>query len=102
MAARRAAQGIPRELMTPEISSQNHSPNIRRPAPVACDILSGSRPAGPTAGQHPGFGDTQSLPPTNRALLANLTHLKRLSEAEKVRSARMDHIRAEPEPKTCS
>jgi hypothetical protein len=87
--------------MTPEISSQNHSPNIRRPAPVACDILIGGHPAGPTAVQHPGFGDTQSLRPPNLTLLANLTLLERLSVAEKVRSARMDHIRAEPEPKTC-
>jgi hypothetical protein len=87
--------------MTPEISSQNHSPNIRRSAPVACDILIGGRPAGPTAVQHPDFGDARSLRPAKLTLLAKLTPLERLGVAEKVRSARMDPIHAEPEPKTC-
>jgi hypothetical protein len=71
--------------MTPEISSQIDSPNIRRAVPAVCDILIGGGPAGAPAPHHPSFRGGQSL----------------LGVAEKVRSARVAHIRAEPEPKTC-
>jgi hypothetical protein len=81
--------------MTPEISSQIDSPNIRRAVPAVCDILIGGGPAGAPAPHHPSFRVGQSPLP------ANLTLLERLGVAEKVRSARVAHIRAEPEPKTC-
>jgi hypothetical protein len=82
--------------MTPEISSQIHSPNIRRPVPVGCDILTGGAPAGPMAAYHPCFRVAESRLPAKRTLLANLAPLERLGVAEKVRSARVDHVRAEP------
>jgi hypothetical protein len=49
--------------MTPEISSQIDSPNIRWAVPAAGGILIGGGPAGATAAYHPGFRVGQSLPP---------------------------------------